>query len=69
MNGTCSGTHIIYQCALSLPLSHCTPFTCLNFYFAFFARALPSSKVLFGIPILTRFLGDGSAGNTPAAVA
>lgn len=38
MNGTCSGTHIIYQWALSLPLSLCTPFKSLNLYFVVFEK-------------------------------
>jgi hypothetical protein len=74
MNGTCGGTHIIYQVgtasrAGSPSFTSYTPWY-LNFYFGIFSRALSSSKVRFGTLIQTRLSGDGTGGkqNTPGCL-
>ena len=61
------GTHIEYTRCSGLALSLLPdPPSLPNFYFAIFARALPSSKDRFGTPTQTRISGDGTAGKQNA---
>ena len=62
--------HIVYQVLRPFLLPSLHSLKLPNFYFAIFARSLPSSKDRFGTPTQSRISGDGTVGkrNAPACL-
>ena len=58
--------HIVYQVLRPFLLPSLHSLKLPNFYFAIFARSLPSSKDHFGTPTQSRIPGDGTAGKQNA---